>query len=271
MGNNKMTLGERIKSLRKEKNLTQLELAQLLNVTDKAVSKWESTEGNPDISLLSKLSEIFDVSIDYILTGKIPEDKIVLMSKAELCAKNDDINLLEELIQNPPKPDDKGLTLFDYIFQYSSKKVFKKLSDANQLSLFINKDVTRQSVLNRSYNANRISLVTDKLMVKNQKLSDLVEMYILSDSLHNLPQLGLNKLSDANFYEWDEKLINIALRSDIPENSRKIIFSAHENENGNWPAIYSKFIEVALINENKEATEFLFNLITIINQNALET
>ena len=78
MSTEKNTMAERIRALRKEKNMTQLQLAQLLNVTDKAVSKWESSEGNPDISLLSKLSEIFDVTIDYILIGKQEEDKISL-------------------------------------------------------------------------------------------------------------------------------------------------------------------------------------------------
>ena len=78
MGIDKNTIAERIRALRKEKNMTQLQLARLLNVTDKAVSKWESSEGNPDISLLSKLSEIFDVTIDYILIGKQEQDTISL-------------------------------------------------------------------------------------------------------------------------------------------------------------------------------------------------
>jgi len=72
------TLNERIRKLRKEKQLTQLELANQLNVTDKAVSKWEIGEGNPDISLLPKLAEIFDVTIDYILTGVMPVETVSL-------------------------------------------------------------------------------------------------------------------------------------------------------------------------------------------------
>lgn len=72
------TLNERIKKLRKEKGWTQLKLAEQLNITDKAVSKWEAGEGNPDIVLLPKLAELFGVTIDYLLTGVKPEEKVNL-------------------------------------------------------------------------------------------------------------------------------------------------------------------------------------------------
>lgn len=65
-----MKLGKTIKNLRTKKKLTQLELANILHVSDRTISKWEQNRGNPDIGLLPKLSEIFDVSIDYLLTGK---------------------------------------------------------------------------------------------------------------------------------------------------------------------------------------------------------
>lgn len=70
------TLNERIRKLRREKGLTQLQLSEQLNVTDKAVSKWEVGEGNPDISLLPKIAEIFDVTTDYLLTGVLPTESI---------------------------------------------------------------------------------------------------------------------------------------------------------------------------------------------------
>ena len=68
---NKKT-GELILKLRTEKSLTQKQLAELLSVSDKAVSKWERGQGLPDISLLSKLSEIFGVNIEVLLNGDIP-------------------------------------------------------------------------------------------------------------------------------------------------------------------------------------------------------
>ena len=66
----KILVGKFISEQRKSKGLTQKELAEQLNVTDKAVSKWETGKGYPDIEILEKLSEIFCVSINDILSGE---------------------------------------------------------------------------------------------------------------------------------------------------------------------------------------------------------
>lgn len=65
--NETMTLGRMIAQLRKEKGLTQLELAQLMGVTDKAVSKWERDLSYPDIATLPHLANVLGVSIDELL------------------------------------------------------------------------------------------------------------------------------------------------------------------------------------------------------------
>ena len=57
---NSSKVGKLILNLRKEKNMTQKEVADKLNISDKTISKWERGLGYPDISLLSKLSNIFD-------------------------------------------------------------------------------------------------------------------------------------------------------------------------------------------------------------------
>ena len=62
--------GQLITELRKEKGLTQKQLADALNVTDKAVSKWERGLSFPDISMLEPLSELLDGSIMEILAGE---------------------------------------------------------------------------------------------------------------------------------------------------------------------------------------------------------
>ena len=66
----KKTLGSFIALLRKEKGLTQKQLAELLNVSDKTVSHWECDENSPDISLLPILAETLGVSIDELLRGE---------------------------------------------------------------------------------------------------------------------------------------------------------------------------------------------------------
>ena len=64
------TLGKRIAELRREKGLKQDGLAQLLEVSPQAVSKWENDQTCPDISLLPKLAQILGVSVDELLSGK---------------------------------------------------------------------------------------------------------------------------------------------------------------------------------------------------------
>ncbi len=80
----KEKLGNFVSELRKEKNMTQKELAAILGVTDKAVSKWERGLSFPDISLLEPLSEVFDVSILELLQGEhLPKEESISMEVAQ--------------------------------------------------------------------------------------------------------------------------------------------------------------------------------------------
>lgn len=63
-----MTLGQKIKKLRIEKNLTQKDLADRLYVTFQTVSKWENDENEPDVSTLRELAKVFECSLDYLLS-----------------------------------------------------------------------------------------------------------------------------------------------------------------------------------------------------------
>ena len=71
----KQTLGQKISELRKAKNMTQLELANKLNITDKAVSKWERDISCPDINTFPKLAEILEVSVDELLKANSPKEE----------------------------------------------------------------------------------------------------------------------------------------------------------------------------------------------------
>ena len=70
-----MEIGNNLKKLRSNKGMTQKELAEALNVSYQAVSRWENDEVEPDISTLSKLSQIFGVSVDEIINGDIEKPK----------------------------------------------------------------------------------------------------------------------------------------------------------------------------------------------------
>ena len=76
--------GQLIAELRKEKGLTQKQLADVINVTDKAVSKWERGLSFPDISMLEPISEVLDVSIMELLAGeKQGEQETISREEAE--------------------------------------------------------------------------------------------------------------------------------------------------------------------------------------------
>ena len=64
------TMGEIISTLRREKGMTQKELAELLSITDKAVSKWERDLSCPDVQIIPKVSEILGVSVEELLNAK---------------------------------------------------------------------------------------------------------------------------------------------------------------------------------------------------------
>lgn len=64
------SMGEIISTLRKEKGMTQKELADKLNITDKAVSKWERDIACPDTTTIPKLAEILEVSLEELMNAK---------------------------------------------------------------------------------------------------------------------------------------------------------------------------------------------------------
>lgn len=68
------TLGEIISSLRKEKGMTQSELADKMNVTDKDVSKWERNISCPDVNSIPKLAKVLGVSVEELLNAQAKQE-----------------------------------------------------------------------------------------------------------------------------------------------------------------------------------------------------
>ena len=65
-----MSLGERISQLRQENNISQLQLAQSLDVSRQAVSKWENNQSSPDTIHLIQLADILNTDIEFLATGR---------------------------------------------------------------------------------------------------------------------------------------------------------------------------------------------------------
>ena len=120
---NQYVTGNTIKNLREKQNLTQAELASLLHVSDKTVSKWETGRGFPDITFLEPLANLLKVSIVELLSGKkiINQNKTgkiekslfyvcpicgnVIFSMGESLISCCGIQLLPLEIENPTEPE----------------------------------------------------------------------------------------------------------------------------------------------------------------------
>ena len=72
------SIGQRISKLRKEKSLSQEYIAEQIGVTRQAVSKWENDTSAPDTYNLIALAELFNVSVEYIATGKTEEPPLTV-------------------------------------------------------------------------------------------------------------------------------------------------------------------------------------------------
>lgn len=88
-------IGEFIKEQRKQNNLTQKQLAELLNCTDKAISRWETGTGLPEVSFLLPLANALNVSVNEILSGEKIE-------KEHFVEKSDDL-IIETIASNDKK------------------------------------------------------------------------------------------------------------------------------------------------------------------------
>lgn len=84
MNDLKAIVAKNITELRKENKLTQLELAEKLNYSDKSVSKWERGESIPDVIVLKEMADLFGVSVDYMLK---PHKEIGLAAKLSISIK----------------------------------------------------------------------------------------------------------------------------------------------------------------------------------------
>lgn len=127
-------LNERILRLRKLKGMTQLQLAEKLNVSDKAISKWESGKCDPSLDLIKSLAKLFNCSIDYLVNGK--DTVSFLKNDKEFSEKC--FELLKESVS--PETYKKFFTNLrfvkidgeEFIFETSSQEVYDEVFDTDK-------------------------------------------------------------------------------------------------------------------------------------------
>ena len=95
----KQTVAQNLSDLRKEKHLTQLQLAELLHYSDKAVSKWERGESLPDLAVMKQLADLYGITLDdFLLT---PSER---QAKAEMAAADEAPDTSEETAAAADRP-----------------------------------------------------------------------------------------------------------------------------------------------------------------------
>ena len=161
------TIGKKIAQYRKDKGLTQDELAELLGVSAQAVSKWENDLSCPDILLLPKLAELFDTTVEDLLhTAPKPETSL---QPAE-GRKNLDDMLFKVVVNtvagdhvrvNLPLPLIKiALEMGTQIPQFAGSEALRSL-DIGQLLLMVEKGVIGKLVEVEAANGDLVEIVVE--------------------------------------------------------------------------------------------------------------
>ena len=92
-----MSIGERISALRKEHDISQGQLADMLDISRQAVSKWENDQASPDTLKLIKLAEILDTEVEYLATGRKPVyEKPIVVNLV-----NNQEKVVEKVVEKP--------------------------------------------------------------------------------------------------------------------------------------------------------------------------
>ncbi len=95
-----MSIGERISDLRREKKLSQGQLAEALDVSRQAISKWENDQSSPDTLHLVKLADVLDTEVAYLATGVKPvyEEAPIVVNMVK---KVDKVVEVEKVVEKP--------------------------------------------------------------------------------------------------------------------------------------------------------------------------
>lgn len=95
---NKMSFGENLINLRRQKGWSQDDLANNLNISRQAISKWETDISKPDVDNLERISKIFSVTIDNLLDNDLPNDKAVALDVKKKEKKEKTITIVKLMI-----------------------------------------------------------------------------------------------------------------------------------------------------------------------------
>lgn len=107
------TMAKRLTALRKQRGFSQEQLAEKLNVSRQAVSKWERAETQPDISNLSALSKLYGITIDELINGKAEQEEVQPNPSSDIEESREDDSAPEE--ETAAENTDPHIKLYVYI------------------------------------------------------------------------------------------------------------------------------------------------------------
>lgn len=251
------TIGERIRAKRKELGLTQAELGEKLGVTDRAVSKWEQDEGNPDISIVASLAAILQVSIDYLLTGKVPEERIIIKSPKDMLFETDDIKYLESISSN-------DLSIVE-MYEHKLANTFAYLVDNHKIRPYIH-------ATGKSYN------YRDDF---NRFVHEIVFLLLISNRETKCGEFEFKEIGYADKSEiTDEWLVAFATDDRITDDTKTFILSIHTRRlvngcigpgaNGNWTWLYPLIFKKLVEHGNWKWVDYMLDLINDLQQLSID-
>ncbi len=210
--------GDFIKRKRKELGLTQKELAQILNCTDKAVSRWETGKGFPDVSMLEELSKALGVTVNELILGEdIPEEA--------LTEKTDEV--IVETIKTSNKKLSITKLLIVLLLILLGFLVIKQLSVVELVySALKNPSITNQY----SYFDNPQDAISERLDYLKDDINnenETVEIYEYKESLFKTED-------EANYYEFflakDNRTVwYFIVKKELADNAIKYRTEHYEN------------------------------------------
>lgn len=190
-------IGEYIAKCRKEKNLTQKELADKLGVSDKSISKWENAKCMPDLSLFTPLCEILGITVNDLMSGAKVDNQDYINTLEENM-----VNMMANIEVQNHKRKKKWLILFifiiiivwaGYVFYfnyemnvpYNSTTMKCQIEDSN-----LNFNITGLSVINTNYATRKIGSKTvyffrTTIYIMNKRRSHFEYSYSMDQLLEN--------------------------------------------------------------------------------------
>ena len=264
-------LGKIITKYRKENNLTQLDLSKKLNITDKAISRWETGKSSPDLDMIARLSKLFKVDYNDLLKARLADDK-----DGEIIA-NEITEEFKEIKKKNAKKIKIGIIIFLIVFliytiaiifthTFNRFKVYNVGIDTNNIYIVngIYVETRIRDTLNigdlkiKGYDAKNTDIISvDLYYVENEK-KYVLQSYSSLENIRFDSNLSYIKVDDLSDY-FDNLYLNISIVNTKNEDTNytvKLNFDLYFSNNKIFYANENK-INIKSINLNADEIKLI--------------